>query len=303
MNRLWPPARHRRWLWTGLAALVTVCLSLWFGSRFEPAANAHGATPPVRILSLAPSLTETLYALGLGDRVAAVTRYCEFPPEVAAKPRLGTMNELSLESLLALKPDLVLLLSGYEATAQRLEALGIRTLLVRQDTLDNVLRSFPRVAEACGEPERGRQLTATIREQLATLQKTVAGRPPVPVLISTLREHGGQGLSGVRIAGRDGLYSELLTLAGGRNVYDGPLAYPAMSVESLRLLAPEVVVELVPTGFSEQEALAAWAAETAIPAVRNGRVHTLGTVAVVPGPRLAETVEQLARLLHPEVLP
>ena len=296
--------RYRRVLWVGLVAVLSLAASAaLYGETARPPAGSRPAHPPLRLVSLAPSITETLYALGLGDRVIAVTRYCEFPPEVMTKSRLGTMSELSVEALLALQPDLVLLLEGHEDTVQRLGKLGIRALTVRHATLEQVLQSFPAIGRVCGVPGAGEQLAATLRAQLGRVHLAVGQRPLARVLVSTLREQGSNGLSGVRIAGRDGLYNELIRLAGGRNVYEGPLAYPAVSVESLRLLAPDVVVELVPTGFSVQDALNAWRSETAIPAVRAERVHALGTLAVVPGPRLGQTVEQLARLLHPGVLP
>jgi len=268
-----------------------------------PAVPGH----PQRIVSLAPSLTETLFALGVGDRVVGVTRYCAHPPAASVLPRVGGHLDPNFEAIVSLEPDLVVVIPSSHENRRRLESLGIAVLEVDQHDVDAVLDSVSTVAEACGVGERGTALRSTIEDRLADVAGTVAGSPRVRTLVVVGHQIGGGAVRSVWAAGPDTFYDGVVRIAGGVNVVDGGVArYPELSREGLTALDPEVVLDLI-AGVEERnldldEVLTGWQRLAELRAVREHRVSVLeGDHMVVPGPRLPEMVEAVARALHPEL--
>jgi len=272
-------------------------------SSTEPAASA---TPPQRIVSLAPSVTEVLFALGLGERVVGVTSFCRYPPEAARLPQVGGYLDLNLEAIVALEPDLAVLIQDHDAAQARLEALGVPTLQVDQGDLDGILRSIEEIAARCGVAERGGELVAEIRGRLAAVEQRVAGLPRPRTLAVVGREAGSGTLATVWVAGTETFYDDVIRLAGGVNAAaPSPVAYPEVSREGLLHIDPDVILDLLADlddrGVAGDAAAADWQELSALRAVRTGRVHLLEhELTVVPGPRVAALVEQVAQVLHPE---
>ncbi len=273
-------------------------------SSTEPAASA--APPPARIVSLAPSVTEVLFALGLGGRVVGVTSFCRYPPEAARLPQVGGYLDLNLEAIVALGPDLVILIQDHDAAQARLEALGVPTLQVDQGDLDGILRSIEEIAARCGVAERGGELVAGIRGRLEAVEQRVAGLPRPRTLAVVGREAGSGSLATVWVAGTETFYDDVIALAGGVNAAaPSPVAYPEVSREGLLHIDPDVILDLLADlddrGVAAAAAAADWQELSALRAVRTGRVHLLEhELTVVPGPRVAALVEQVAQALHPE---
>ena len=269
----------------------------------EPAASA---APPARIVSLAPSVTEVLFALGLGDRVVGVTSFCRYPPEAAGLPRVGGYLDLNLEAVLGLDPDLVVLMQDHDAARARLEGLGMATLQVDQGELDGILRSIEEIAERCGVAERGGELVAEIRGRLDAVEQRVAGLPRPRTLAVVGREAGSGSLATVWVAGTETFYDDVITLAGGVNAAQAsPVTYPEVSREGLLHIDPDVILDLLADlddrGVAAAAAAADWRQMATLRAVRGGRVHLLEhELTVVPGPRVADLVEEVAQALHPE---
>jgi iron complex transport system substrate-binding protein len=268
-----------------------------------PAAPAD----PQRIVSLAPSLTETLFALGIGDRVVGVTRYCAYPAEARELPKIGGHLDPNFEAIVSLEPDLVVVIPSSHENRRRLESLGIAVLEVDQHDVDAVLESVATVADACGVGERGAALRSTIEDRLADVASTVAGSPRVRTLVVVGHQIGGGAVRSVWAAGPDTFYDGVLQIAGGVNDVEGGIArYPELSREGLTALDPEVILDLI-AGVEERnldldEVLSGWQRLTELRAVREHRVSVLeGDHMVVPGPRLPEMVEAVARALHPEL--
>ena len=262
---------------------------------------------PQRIVSLAPSLTETLFALGLGDRVVGVTRYCAYPAEARVLPRVGGHLDPNFEAIVLLEPDLVVVIPSSHENKRRLQSLGIRVLEVDQHDVDAVLKSVATVADACGVGERGAALRSTIEDRLADVASTVAGSPRVRTLVVVGHQIGGGAVRSVWAAGPDTFYDGVLRIAGGVNAVDGGVArYPELSREGLTALDPDVVLDMI-AGVGERnldldEVRAGWRRLSELRAVREDRVSVLeGDHVVVPGPRLPEMVEAVARALHPEL--
>jgi iron complex transport system substrate-binding protein len=265
------------------------------------------APPPQRIVSLAPSLTETLFALGLGERIVGVTRYCAYPPEALELPKIGGYLDPSYEALLALQPDLVVLIPSSDETEKRLESLGVRVLRVDQHDVGGVLESITVLATACGVPEEGALLRASVEERLQKVAARIAGAPRPRAVVVVGHDVGDGVVRSVWAAGPDTFYDDVLRIAGGVNGVEGGLArYPELSREGLTSIDPDVVLDVI-AGLEERglrvpEIRDSWLKLVELRAVREGRVEILdGDVMVVPGPRLPEMVENIARALHPEL--
>lgn len=265
---------------------------------------------PQRILSTAPSITETLFALGLGDRVVGVTSFCHYPPEAKEKPITGTWLKPNLEAVLAARPDLVIVQRTRVHSKSELERLGLETLEVRQDSIADIYRTIETIAAAAGVPERAVRLNASIRSGLEAVRRKVSVRKPRSMMFIVARTPGS--LDGLIAVGPVSYLSEVITLAGGKNVFDdSPAAYPKISPEEILARDPEVIVDMGDmadtTGVTEQHkrsVVALWDRFSSLQAVRNEDVHAVASdIFVVPGPRVADLAREFARMLHPELFP
>ncbi len=254
---------------------------------------------PSRVVSLAPALTELVYALGAGDRLVGVTRFCDFPAEARALPKIGGFLDPSVEAILAARPELVLVAtnSGTEAIVRRLEAEGLRVLWLRLDGLNDVRTGLEVVAEALGRPEVGRTLRTALDRRIASVTARIphgARRPRTLVVV---------GHRPLIVAGPGTWLDELVTLAGGQNAAaDANRPYPQWSAEVLLERRPEVILDVSMGGETDlaRAELDRWRALTAIPAVRDHRIHSVPDDRLLrPGPRVADALELLVRLLGP----
>ena len=271
---------------------------------------------PARIVSLAPSITETLFALGLGDRVAGVTRYCDYPLDAVGRPVVGGYFDVNYEILISLKPDLVIHTVEHEDARARLTELGFTTLSVNHSRVNGILESITTIAARCGVSEAGEELRRSLEGRIKEIQegfspklpsshapmRPLALSPPrVLVAVGRLLDKGPGGE--VFISGRDGFYDDLIVLAGGVNAYrQETLKFPAISDEGLVRLDPDVIIEMVPDlqGQSDKESLMSiWRARRGVRAVREGQVHILGEdYVVVPGPRFIDLLEDIAEIIQ-----
>jgi len=262
---------------------------------------------PQRIVSLAPSLTETLFALGLGDRVVGVTRFCAYPPEVLELPRVGGHLDPNFEAIVSLEPDLVVAIPSSRESGLRLESLGIRVLEVDQHDVEAVLESVSSVAARCGVSDRGELLREELEGRLARIRAVVADAPRPRAVVVVGHQTGGDSVRTVWAAGRDTFYDGVVQIAGGVNAIGSGIArYPELSREGLASLDADVVLDVIAglevRNLDPDEVRAGWMQLSELRAVREHRVNVLaGDHMVVPGPRLPEMVEAVARALHPEL--
>lgn len=266
-----------------------------------PAGAGTVTARPERIVSLTPSLTEILFAVGAGDRVVGVTDYCDYPPEAAKRPRIGGYVNPSVEAVVALRPDLVVVSPGpgNRDAALAMRRSGVRVEVVPAETLDDSLAAIETVARLCGDEARGRELVARIRARLDAVAQRVAGEPRVPTLFCVQTEP-------IIAAGRDTLPAQLLEIAGGRNVVTEP-RYPRLGLESVVAAKPELILQSrmdAPASGGERPEETFWARWPQIPAVAAKRVVVLdNSLALRPGPRVAEAAEALAAIVHPVPAP
>lgn len=262
------------------------------------------------IVSTAPSITETLYALGLGSRVVGVTRNCNYPPQVAEVKKTGNVGgyyDPNLEAILALKPDLVIMLEEQARAIPNFDALKLETLVVSHQTVDGIIDSFREIGVRCGAGERGRQMARHFRRRIENIRRHTEGLPRPRVLFVLDRTFGRGQLADLYVAADDAYFDTIIDWAGGQNAYRRPgVRYPVVSTEGVIKLNPDVIVDLVPRSMIEQygqkKVLDDWKSLTNVEAVKRGRVFIFDQdYAYVPGPRFLRLVEDLARLLHPEV--
>lgn len=274
------------------------------------AAAAAQAAPPQRIVSTAPSLTETLYALGLGGRVAGVTEFCRYPPEAATKPKIGTFIDPNFERILALKPDLVLVVRNPVQLAEKLRRLGLNAVEVPQDTVSEILASIRQIGRLTGAEAQARALASRIEADLAAVRSRAAGLPRRRVLFLVGRSPGTlQGMVG---AGPGTFLDELMRLAGGENVLaSSPIAYPRVSMEQILAADPDLILDMGDFAHhegrpmeSEAQLRRLWSSYPMLRAVRQGGVKQVASeVLIRPGPRVGEAAKRLLELIQGVRLP
>ncbi len=260
---------------------------------------------PQRIVSTAPSFTETLFAIGAGDRVVGVSSYCHYPEAANKLPRLGSYLQPNVEVIARLRPDLVLVHAEQKTTLSQLAGLGIKTLAIKNTNLEETLRSALEIGAAVGLAEQGAALEKSIRAKLAAIEKRSAGKTPRTLLFIVGRTPGR--LDGMIAVGKGSFLNEVIRIAGGKNVlFDSPVAYPRISMEAVLRLAPDVIVDMgdmaVTTGVTEEHkrsVVKLWESRQAIRAVTKKKVFAVAAdIFVVPGPRVAEAAEAFAAMLQ-----
>lgn len=313
--------RRIGWALLGLAVLAAFGGSL-LGSRLVrgPEASREGGHsrggPQVpaearRIVSLAPSVTEVAFAVGCGERLVGATRYCTYPEGARRIPRIGGYSDPSMEAVIGRRPDLVIGNVGVDHGPLReaLGRLGVPVLLVDQGNMEGLLSSFRQIGQVCGAKgaAEAEAKVADLRARLARVREKTRDRPARRVLVVFGR--GGQvgTLGEVYVAGRGGLYDEVIALAGGDNAYWKPIpAFPRLTVEGILQIDPDVIVELASGAMGpappRAELEESWRALPGLSAARAGRIRVVtGNIGEVPGPRLFQLVEEVAAAAHPEV--
>jgi cobalamin transport system substrate-binding protein len=255
------------------------------------------AGPPARVVSLAPSATEIVYALGVGARLVGVCGQCDRPAEVARVPRVGGYLAPSVEATLAARPDLVIAVPspGNREAVRAIERAGVRVLVVRDRTLDDLWASISGLADALGVPAEGARLATDLRQRLDGLRARLAGVAPRRVLVVV--DHNP-----LVVVGGGTLQDELITIAGGTNVVrDVGSAWPTITLELVVARAPEVIID---AGMGNEGAAGEmFAGLTTVPAVRDGRIVRLRDDAFFrAGPRVADAAAALADAIHPGAL-
>lgn len=285
-----------------LVAFVALALVVFLldGARAQ---NRAAASQPRRIVSLVPAITEMLFAIGAGPQVVAVSSFDEFPPEVKALPKVGALLDPDTERILALRPDLVIVYGSQSDLEKQLERSGHSTFSYRHGGIPTTLNTIRELGVATGHRAEADQLASSLQSRLDAVRARVKGRTPVRTMLVFERQPGT--LREVYASGGVGFLNEMLTIAGGSNVFaDVTKESVQPSIETILARAPSVILEVRAAGLIEKTASPerdAWSALSSIPAVRNRRVHLLtGDYLVVPGPRLAAATEAYARALHPD---
>ena len=265
---------------------------------------ASGAAQQRRIVSLVPALTEMLFAIGAGPQVVGVGSFDNYPADVQKLPRVGALLDPDTERILSLRPTLVLTYGSQTDLHMQLERAGIKPYVYRHGGIDTIFQSLRDVGDATGQRTQADALVRDLQTRLDAVRARVKGRPRPRVLLVIGRQP--KTLRGIYASGGVGFLHEILDVAGGQNVFaDAARESVQPSHETVLARAPDIIVELQAEGMFKSDDLAAekavWSSLASIPAVRNRQIHELvGQYFVVPGPRIAQAAEILARTLHPE---
>lgn len=281
-----------------LAALAVLAAC----ARSAPPPAPSPAPPPAgaRLGVLAPAAAETLARLGAAERVVAVGDWVTWPPELAARPRLGSYDAPSAERLLELGVDTLITTASAAGRAERAELarLGIEVVELDTETFEGTLAAIAELGRRVGREAAAEALVEEIRARLDGIARRVAGARRPRVLVAVGREP-------LYAAGPGSHLDELVRLAGGENVVaDAGAPWAMVSLESVLARRPEVVLDSADNrpGAARGALPGEWARWPFLPAVRDGRVYHLDPARLsVPGPRLPEMAELVARLLHPEI--
>jgi len=251
-----------------------------------------------RIAAIGPSVTETLYALGLGDRVVGVDRYSDYPPEAVAKQKVSSWWTPDPEEVAALKPDVVFYSVGNPAALEALEKAGLTVVALRPRTIDDIFRDIRLIGNITGKPQEAEALAASLSRRVDDVKEGTKGVTVRPkVYMETWYPPPwtwGPGSWG----------HQMIELAGGRNAFeDAKTAFVQTADEEVIARSPDVIVSLV--GVMHRATLEDFKGRpgwSGIPAVAKGAVYLLDENLVCrPGPRIVEGLEELARILHPEL--
>lgn len=293
---------------TRYAAAAVACLMLVGVPAAAPqvAGGSPGAASPApqRIVSLVPAVSEMIFAIGASGRLAGVSSYDRFPPEVSRIPRVGGLIDPDTERIISLRPDLVVLYATQNELIQRLDRARIPYYTYEHQALPDIMATVRAIGARIGSTARADALAADMERSLAAIRATTSRLPHPTTLLVFGRDPSS--LRNVYASGGYGFLHDMLEIAGGTNVF-GDIKRQSVqaSTEMLLTRRPDVILELrygdSAKTTDSAKGVQAWNALGSIPAVRNHRVFTLvGDEFVVPGPRVVDATRTLARTLHPE---
>jgi iron complex transport system substrate-binding protein len=293
-----------KWWWLPAIILcLTVAGFVIFG---VPQIQNRGASPlpnkPARIVSLAPNLTEILFALELDEQIVAVSNDCDYPLKAADKKKIGTFWQPNTEAIIACKPDLVVTLwfEQQKAVADSLKRLGYRILTLKIEKIDELLTAIQEIGAATSCKANADQLVNNINSQLNDLQLKLGSANKVKVLWVVQAEP-------LRVAGRNTFINELMELAGGENAIGDTLQqYPSVGTEEILTCGAEAIIQsaMGKSNMVEQQkdAEKLWGRWENLPAVKNNRIYVVEPDTVTRlGPRLCQGVELIVQCLHPDI--
>lgn len=290
--------------WCLLLAMLAAWILLGYGllrpRHVDATVRTSDASQPMRIVSMAPNLTEILYALGLDEHVAAVTGDSDYPPEAQNKPSVGSFWLPNIEAVIASRPDLILTLDipQQRSLTGRLRRMGYNCLGVGIWTVDDLFGAITTIGNASGRGTEAEMLVSGIRKNIEQLAGMMTGRDRPRVLWVVQREP-------LRVAGKDTFINELIELAGGQNAIGPTLhKYPPIGAEQVIGADVQVIVEPAMMGgdLAEQrrQAMAYWCRLPNVPAVANDRIYVIEADTVSRlSPRLYQGVEMIAGCLWP----
>ena len=272
---------------------IGALIALLTGCDRQPHAVLPGGTPE-RIISLAPDITETVYALGLGDKLVGATTYCLYPEAAQKVPRVGGFGQYNFEAIVSLNPDLVILHQGYDSEKSRLDGLGIPYLATETRSISDITNAIHRIGSACGADAQSAELLEQINRRLSSPRKTT-DRPRVLVTFG-----GDAGsLEQIHAFGAACLHHELLELAGGVNVVENKLPFSVLSKEAVIRLNPDIIIQLTPGTEAPADPSKPWKELAGVAAVKHNRIYVLtGDYTCIPGPRFIRILDDFSKIIR-----
>lgn len=251
---------------------------------------------PERIVSTAPSNTEILFALGLGERVVGVTEYCDYPQEAKEKEKIGGFSTVDIEKIVGLNPDLILAaeLTGME-NIERLEELGMTVVVLQPKDVEDILNDIRLAGKITGATSEAAALESDMKERIRAAREKIKGLEKPEVIYIVWHDP-------LMAAGSGTFISDLIDMAGGVNVAGNVEDYKAISLEVVLERDPEVII--TPTGMGEQpiyDYVVSQERLSEVSAVKNGRVYKIDqNIVNRAGPRIVDAFEEIVLFIHPE---
>jgi len=252
---------------------------------------------PLRVVSLAPSITEIVFALEKGSLLVGVTRYSDYPDKAKELPRVGSYIRPELESIVSLKPDLCLAVKdgNPKKVIDRVKAFGIPVYTVNPDGIDTILRSINEIGDLLNATGKARAITGTMGAQLASIDGAIAGASHKPRLFFQI------GISPIVSVGKNTFLDEMIRRAGGENVVASNTPYPRFSKEQVLALAPEmIIITSMDRNDIFETVKKEWESWPSLPAVQLNNIHIVNSdILDRPTPRVVDGLAMLAALIHP----
>lgn len=265
-------------------------------SHYSSPSREDLRTVPERIISLAPSVTETMFLLGIGDRLVGTTLYCNHPPEARTVERVGGYSTPDFEKIALLEPDLIIMLEEHRKIdlEEKFRKVGLQTCVVSTGTVEKILDSIITIGSVCGVTETAEHIAASLRKRLSGLKGTETGVRP-SVLVTVGKNMGSAGLESVFAAGKNTYYSDLLQILGARNACpDTPQEYVQISGEGMLRSNPDIIIDIVPEASSAdvKKVIRTW---KAVPSL-NAHIGVLSSeYCARPGPSFIKILEDMSR--------
>ncbi len=280
-----------------LGALVAACLGTAHASRVLTDETGRTVTVPDhphRVVCLVPSVTDTVFALGSGDDVVAVSDYTKYPPAAMKKPSIGSLVKPSVETILSFHPDLVVgtNIPGSTETANQLKSVGVPVYLVDPQGLPGILRSVKSVGEALNRVPQAEALNADLSRRIAAVKARTTGRPRPRVLVPIWYDP-------IITIGKHAFISEIIEAAGARSVTDDLVPdWPQISLEAVIARAPDALL-LIRGGKVSVDTLRHRPGWSSLPAIQKGTVYYVDSGIQEPSPVAIDALEELAKEFHP----
>lgn len=259
-------------------------------------------SPPQRIISLSPSNTEILYALGLGDRIIGVTEYCNYPAEAVEKPKVGGYSTVSIEKVIALKPDLIMASYGNgEELLENLRSLGYPVVALHPGTLADLLEDIRLVGQATGAEANATILAGDLERRIHTVEQQAGTAQVRPTVVHVIWNDP------VYVSGNGTFQDELIRIAGGENAFSHIEGWMNIGVEDFIRADPDVLIVNAGSGMGGgEDAIAQFFMNeprfSRVSAIRDNRVSIIDSDMVDrAGPRIVDALEIFAKDIHPEL--
>jgi iron complex transport system substrate-binding protein len=291
-------------------SIATVCLQLLFiifcpcisfadQVTDEIGRSVNISPSPQRIVSLAPGITETLYALGLADKIVGVTSFCNWPPSALQKQRIGGFINPSIEQIVSLKPDLIIATAdgNRQDTVRQLERIGLPVYVTNPSDTSSILTSISRLGEITARKNAAAILVRQLQKRLSNIEAQIRHKSKPRIFFQI-------GLEPLITVGGKTLINEVIERAGGINMASSDTArYPRYSPEGIMAGSPDII--LFAPMANDKEFIAVkkfWRQFEEVPAVKNNRIHPIDTDIIGrASPRIVDAIETIALIFHPEI--
>lgn len=245
-----------------------------------------------KIIALSPSLAETVFYLGSGNELAGVSSFCGFPEEVKKIPVVANVTDINSELILKIQPDVVFLMPSQKDISEKLKLLNINTLIIAQESLDDILNSFEVIGSELGKAERGKFICDSLTTLTNGYKKPFTGKK---ILISVGREYG-TAVTYIFSNGRKGFLNDIIGLFGYDNALDTDVPFPKISTETIMMLDPDIILDLAPSNAvaPNVDLMKDWSLLENTRAYKNGSIIIIrGDHTTIPGPRIFGFIKEL----------